>query len=62
MTGFWADTFDADLLAVVPGADRVLGEVTVPLWTFGGTTNGRLNHPSFEVKRPPAESLFPRTA
>lgn len=43
---FWSDDLDADLLKVVPGAADILGRVTAPLWTFGGTSHGRLNHPS----------------
>ncbi|GAA0720144.1 hypothetical protein Drose_06425 [Dactylosporangium roseum] len=43
---FWSDDLDADLLKVVPRAAGVLDQVTAPLWTYGGTTHGRLNHPS----------------
>ncbi|GGM53676.1 hypothetical protein ACFFX1_54745 [Dactylosporangium sucinum] len=43
---FWADDFDADLLRVVPRAAGILVQVTAPLWTYGHTSHGRLNHPS----------------
>jgi len=43
----WCDTFDADLLAVVPGAAEALGPAAeVRLLTYSRLTNGRINHPS----------------
>jgi hypothetical protein len=43
---FWSDDFDTDLLKVVPGAAAVLARADgVRLWTYGGTTHDRLNHP-----------------
>ena len=43
----WCDDFDADLLAVVPGAAEALGETAgVRLETFSRLTNGRINCPS----------------
>lgn len=44
---FWSDSLDVDLPKVIPGLDAILGPAAViPLWTYGGTTGGRLNHPS----------------
>ncbi len=44
---FWSDGFDMDLPAVLPTLDVVLGDTAdTPLWTHGGTTHGRLNHPA----------------
>ena len=43
----WCDTFDADLLKVVPGTEEALGEAAgVLLLTRGHETGGKLNHPS----------------
>lgn len=43
----WCDTFDADLLAVVPGAAEALGETAgVRLETYSRLTNGKINCPS----------------
>jgi hypothetical protein len=45
--GFWADTFDADLLKVMPAAAGVLADLgDTPLWTYGHRSGGRLNHPT----------------
>lgn len=44
---FWADDFDMDLPKVLPDLDDILGDTaSMPLWTYGGTSHGRLNHPS----------------
>ena len=44
---FWSDTFDMDLLKVLPELEKRLADaVDIPLWTYGGTSYGRLNHPS----------------
>lgn len=46
MEPFWSDNFDSDLLKAVPRAAEALGKAAdVRLWTYGHTTNGRLNHP-----------------
>lgn len=46
-TGLWCENFDADLLAVVPGAVEALGDAAgVELWTYSHVTNGRINHPA----------------
>jgi hypothetical protein len=43
----WCDTFDADLLAVVPAATEALGDAAgLELLTHGHATDGKLNHPS----------------
>lgn len=43
----WCDTFDADLLAVVPGAAEALGETaSMRLETYSRLTEGKINHPS----------------
>ena len=43
----WCDDFDADLLAVVPGAAQALGETAgVRLETFSPLTGGKINGPS----------------
>ena len=43
----WCETFDADLLAVVPGAAAALGHAgDVELHTYCDPTNGRINCPS----------------
>lgn len=44
---FWADVFDMDLPRVLPDLDKLLGDTAdVRLWTYGGTSHGRINHPS----------------
>ncbi|GAA4439645.1 hypothetical protein [Phytohabitans houttuyneae] len=44
---FWADRFDMDLPKLLPDFDDLLGDTAnTPLWTYGGETHGRLNHPS----------------
>jgi hypothetical protein len=43
----WCDDFDADLLAVVPGAAEALGEAAgVKLLTYSTLTDGKINCPS----------------
>jgi hypothetical protein len=43
----WCDTFDADLLAVVPGAAEALGDTAgIHLWTYSRPTGGKINCPS----------------
>jgi hypothetical protein len=43
----WCDTFDADLLAVVPGAAEALGDTAaVRLWTYSEVTGGVINCPA----------------
>jgi hypothetical protein len=43
----WCDSFDADLLAVIPGAADALGSAAdVRLWTYSHLTNGKINCPS----------------
>lgn len=43
----WCDTFDADLLKVVPGALEALGETAaVSLTTRGHSTGGKINSPA----------------
>ena len=43
----WCDDFDADLLAVVPGAMRALGDTAgVRLLTYSQVTGGSINCPS----------------
>jgi len=43
----WCDDFDADLLAVVPGAAQALGETAgIRLETFSRLTGGKINCPS----------------
>lgn len=43
----WCDTFDADLLAVVPGALDALGDTAgVRLLTYSTLTGGKINHPA----------------
>lgn len=47
MMPFWSDDFDMDLPKVIPAAMETIAPVAdVKLWTHGGTTDGRLNHPS----------------
>jgi hypothetical protein len=47
MTGMWCDTFDADLLKVVPGAEDALGDTAgVRLLTYSTLTNGKINCPA----------------
>lgn len=44
---FWSDSFDMDLLNVLPDLPDDLGQAAnLPLWTHGGETRGRLNHPA----------------
>lgn len=44
---FWSDDFDMDLPKVLPSLDVLLGKAAnTRLWTYGGTSHGRLNHPS----------------
>lgn len=44
---FWCDDFDGDLPKLVPGLDEVLAEARkIELVTVGGTSDGRLNHPT----------------
>lgn len=44
---FWSDDFDMDLLKLFPDLpDRIGPAVDIPLWTHGGESYGRLNHPS----------------
>jgi len=44
---FWSDDFDMDLLSLWPDLPGRLGAIAeVPLWTYGGESYGRLNHPS----------------
>ena len=44
---FWSDTFDTDLVKVVPGVREALGDAAeIPLWTFNSNpTHGRINLP-----------------
>jgi hypothetical protein len=43
----WCDTFDADLLAVVPGAAEALGGAAeTEMLTYSRLTDGRINCPS----------------
>jgi hypothetical protein len=43
----WCDSFDADLLKVVPGAVEALGDTAdVPLLTYSRPTGGKINCPS----------------
>lgn len=44
---FWSDDFDMDLLKIVPNLRQYLGaSQNVELFTHGGTSHDRLNHPS----------------
>lgn len=44
---FWSDDFDMDLFKVIPAAEAILaGARAIRMVTFGGLTNGRLNHPA----------------
>lgn len=44
---FWSDDFDMDLLKLFPDLPRRLGAAAdLPMWTLGGTSYGRLNHPA----------------
>jgi hypothetical protein len=44
---FWSDDFDMDLPTILPGLDEALGPAAdIPLWTYGRTSHGRLNHPA----------------
>lgn len=43
----WCDDFDADLLAVVPGAAEALGPAgDTPMWTYSRPTDGKINCPA----------------
>lgn len=43
----WCDSFDADLLKVVPGAAEALGDLaSLRLTTYSNLAGGRINHPS----------------
>jgi hypothetical protein len=43
----WCDRFDADLLALVPGAADTLGDAAgLVLSTYSHTSGGAINHPS----------------
>lgn len=43
----WCDTFDADLLEVVPGAAEALGDAApIELRTYSRLTDGKINHPA----------------
>lgn len=43
----WCDSFDADLLAVVPGAAEALRDTAgISLRTYSKLTDGQINHPS----------------
>ena len=47
MHKFWSDEFDMDLLKLFPDLPKEIGETAeVKLWTVGGESFGRLNHPS----------------
>lgn len=44
---FWSDDFDMDLPKVLPDVWEMIQRVpTVPLYTHGHRTHGRLNHPA----------------
>lgn len=43
---FWSDDFDIDLLKIFPETPAHLERPHQPVWTFGNTTYGRLNHPT----------------
>jgi hypothetical protein len=43
---FWSDGFDMDLPRIVPLDDALGTAADIPLWTHGGESYGRLNHPS----------------
>lgn len=43
---FWSDDFDMDLLKVFTAVPKILKAPDRVLWTVGGTTYGRLNHPT----------------
>src|SRR5262245_25223285 len=43
----WCDSFDADLLKIVPGAMEALGDTAgIPLLTYSRLTGGKINCPS----------------
>jgi hypothetical protein len=43
----WCDSFDADLLKVIPGAAEALGDAaSLRLTTYSRLTGGKINHPS----------------
>jgi hypothetical protein len=42
----WCDDFDMDLLKIFPSTPQMLGDLAnMPLWTVGGETDSKLNHP-----------------
>lgn len=44
---FWSDDFDMDLLKLWPNLRNELGSLAdVKMWTVGGESLGRLNHPT----------------
>lgn len=44
---FWSDDFDGDLFRLLPAAEGIIAPIAHhKLWTYGGVTNGRLNHPA----------------
>lgn len=59
MSGFWSDDFDMDLLKLFPDLPGALRETAeYPLWTIGGTHNGKLNHPVVWNGYSTMESIF----
>lgn len=49
---FWSDDFDMDLLKIFPDLpERIGAAADIPLWTHGGESHGRLNHPAVWPKR-----------
>ena len=44
-TKFWSDDFDMDLLKLFPSLPKMLADSDLSLWTVGGESFGRLNHP-----------------
>jgi hypothetical protein len=47
VSGMWCDTFDADLLKVVPGATEALGPAAgIELLTYSRPTGGKINCPA----------------
>ena len=56
---FWSDDFDMDLLKLYPHLEQALGkDADTVLWTYGGVTNGRLNHPTVWNGYNGMEALF----
>lgn len=44
---FWSDDFDMDLLKLFPDLPERIGSAAdIPLWTHGGMSHDRLNHPA----------------